>query len=43
MKMDQTAENQSKAFFASKNIDVSDMEYTMKTTMASLSQQYMKK
>ncbi len=41
--MDQTAENQSKAFFASKNIDVADMDYTMKTAMNTFSQYYQKK
>ena len=36
MKMDSTAENESKAFFASKNVDIGSLEYSLKTVQASI-------
>jgi hypothetical protein len=30
MRLDQTTENESKAFFASKNVDIASIEYSLK-------------
>ena len=38
MKMYSTAENESKAFFASKNVDIGSLEYSLKTVQASIAQ-----
>ena len=32
--MDEAAENQSKAFFSSKGVDVAEIEHSVKTTMS---------
>jgi hypothetical protein len=37
MRMDTAAENESKAFFASKNVDIAGLEYSLKAAQSSLS------
>jgi hypothetical protein len=34
--MDLNTENESRAFFASKNVDIASVDYSLKTAMASL-------
>lgn len=36
--VDVNAENESRAFFASKNVDIAGIDYSLKTAMASLAQ-----
>ena len=36
--MDSAAENESKAFFASKNIDIAGLEYSLKAAQSSFQQ-----
>ncbi len=38
MRLDQTTENESKAFFASKNVDIASLEYSLKAAQMSFSQ-----
>jgi hypothetical protein len=38
MRMDPAAENESKAFFASKNVDIASLEYSLKAAQSHLTQ-----
>lgn len=38
MRMDAVSENESKAFFASKNVDIASLEYSLKAAQNSFAQ-----